>query len=148
MAHLGAFRAQVEAHARFFDHLVELVPAKHYVEREEQPANLKYLKKVRQKERTSTATAACWAVLLQPHPAMPSFGCWQSVRESEKQRLREVGKARKRARLNPEEEQPMTLDSQRQQAATPAAGHGAASGAPRLQLGACGIPAHGLGWLI
>ena len=49
MAHLGAFRAQVEAHARFFDHLVELVPAKHYVEREEQPANLKYLKKVRQR---------------------------------------------------------------------------------------------------
>jgi hypothetical protein len=46
MALLQAFRAQVDAHVRFFDHLVELVPARHYIDREEAPANLKYMKKV------------------------------------------------------------------------------------------------------
>lgn len=70
---LGAFRAQVEAHARFFDHLVELVPAKHYVEREEQPANLKYLKKVRQRnalqQRLLLAGLYCYN-LIQPRRAL------------------------------------------------------------------------------
>lgn len=60
MALLEAFRRQAESHVRFFDHLVELVPAKHYVEREEPPANLKYLKKVWHPSPSST----CW-----PHPA-------------------------------------------------------------------------------
>lgn len=36
----------MEAHAAFFDHLVELVPAKHYfADDAEAPVNLKYLKK-------------------------------------------------------------------------------------------------------
>ena len=56
MAMLDAFRKQAESHVRFFDHLVELVPTKHYVEREEPPANLKYLKKVWRSYRYST----CW----------------------------------------------------------------------------------------
>lgn len=56
MALLDAFRRQAESHVRFFDHLVELVPAKHYIEREEPPANLKYLKKVWQPLPAGT----CW----------------------------------------------------------------------------------------
>ena len=54
---LDAFRRQAESHVRFFDHLVELVPAKHYVEREEPPANLKYLKKVWRLSPSSP----CWS---------------------------------------------------------------------------------------
>ncbi|KAK9846378.1 hypothetical protein WJX81_002643 [Elliptochloris bilobata] len=104
MALLDAFRSQVESHARFFDHLVELVPAKHYIEREEPPANLKYLRK--------------------------------DARANEKRRLREVGKQRKRARLDPDAAQPTALDLQRQQAAAPAAEHGSAPAvAARLPLG-------------
>ena len=60
MALLDTFRRQAESHVRFFDHLVELVPAKHYVEREEPPANLKYLKKVWRLSLPST----CWPVQL------------------------------------------------------------------------------------
>ncbi|GAB4818093.1 hypothetical protein N2152v2_005139 [Parachlorella kessleri] len=35
----------LEAHSRFFDHLVELVPAKYYLAGEQEPLNLKYMKK-------------------------------------------------------------------------------------------------------
>jgi hypothetical protein len=35
----------LSSHARFFDHLVELVPAKYYLAAEQEQVNLKYLKK-------------------------------------------------------------------------------------------------------
>ena len=56
----------------------------------------------------------------------------QDARATEKRRLREAGKQRKRARLDPDAAQATALDLQRQQAAPPAAKPGAA---PRLQLG-------------
>ena len=73
MALLDAFRRQAESHVRFFDHLVELVPAKHYVEREEPPANLKYLKKVWRLSPPST----CWprAAHLGLSRAVHALGC-------------------------------------------------------------------------
>jgi hypothetical protein len=125
MALLEAFRAQVDAHARFFDHLVELVPARHYVDREEAPANLKYMKKV---ARAGTPAQAAQhgrrpgAAQARGLPLRP-----QGARALEKERLREVGKQRKRARLDPDAAQPTALDLQREQAA-------AAPAAPKLLL--------------
>ena len=56
----------------------------------------------------------------------------QDARATEKRRLREAGKQRKRARLDPDAAQDTALDLQRQQAAPPA---GKPGPAPRLQLG-------------